>query len=192
VSDGAAEHAAKSSSEPSVQSQPHGSDEDVIETMVGAREDNLVNARSLEHYRGSFAGLSLLQRVQNLYRHLSGMPQSPTTEEPEDDFVRAFDVTPPSLWSTNPWGASPLLPLPESMDHAIDVVVNQACSNMQFLDCRSLRSIARHVYAEVENESNNRHRKSLALLYAVLALARRFEGMPSTSTTSIEQDAANG
>jgi hypothetical protein len=192
MSDGAAGHAAISSSEPSGQSQLHVSDEDVIETMVGAREDNPANARSLEHYRGSFAGLSLLQRVQNLCRHLSGMPRSPTTEELEDDFVRAFDFTPPSLSSTNSWGAFPLLPLPESMDHAIDVVVNQACSNMQFLDCCSLRSIARHVYAEVETESNNRDRKSLALLYAVLALARRFEGMPSTAATSTGQGAANG
>ena len=192
VSDGAAEHAAKSSSETSVQSQPHVSDEDVIETMVGACEDNLVNARSLEQYRSSFAGLSLLQRVQNLCRHLSGMPRSPATEELEDDIVRAFDFTPPSLWSTNSWGAFPLLPLPESMDHAIDVVLNQACSNMQFLDCRNLRSIARHVYAEMETESNNRGRKSLALLYAVLALARRFEGMPSTAATSTDEGAANG
>jgi hypothetical protein len=192
VSDGAAEQAANSSSEPSVQSQPHVSDEDVIETMVGAREDNLVNPRSLEHYRGGFAGLSLLQRVQNLCRHLSGTPRSPTTEELEDDIVRAFDFTPPSLWSTNSWSALPLLPMPESMEHAIDVVANQACSNMQFLDCRSLRLIARHVYAEVGTESNNRDRKSLALLYAVLALAKRFEGMPSTAATSTEQGAANG
>ena len=46
-----AELAAKSLSEPSVQSQPHvsGEDVDVIENMVGAGEDNLVNARSLEH-----------------------------------------------------------------------------------------------------------------------------------------------
>ena len=93
-----AELAAKSLSEPSVQSQPHvsGEDVDVIETMVGVGEDNLVNARSLEHYRGGFAGLSMLQRVQNLCRHLSGIPRIATTEELEDDFVRAFDFMPPA------------------------------------------------------------------------------------------------
>ena len=55
------------------------------------------------------------------------------------------------------------------MDHAIEVVVNQACSNMQFLGCRSLRLMERHAYAEMETESNHRDMKSLTLLCDFLA-----------------------
>lgn len=191
LSNGRAEHATESSSQSSARSEPRASDE-VIETMIGARENDLFNARSLEHYRGSFAGLSLLQRVQNLCRHLSGMSRSPATEELEDDFVRAFDFTPPSSRSTVSLETVPLLPLPDNMDHAIDVVVNQASCNMQFLDCHSLRSIARHIYAETETESRDGHGKSLALLYAVLALARRFEVVPSNAATSTREGPTNG
>lgn len=61
----------------------------MIETMIGAREDDLINAMSLRRYRRSFAGLSLLQRMQNLCRHMSGVPRSSTIEE--DDFLHAFD-----------------------------------------------------------------------------------------------------
>ena len=191
LSNGNAEHASESSSQASVQHEFGPQDEDMIETMIRAREEDMDEARSLEHYRGSFAGLSLLQRVQNLCRCLSGMPRSPAAEDVEDDFVHAFDFTPPRLWSTI-WDTFPLLPPPEDLNHAIDVVVNQACSNMQFLDSPSLRSIARRVYAEAETESRDHSGKSLALLYAVLALARRFEADPSNTSTSTGQDARNG
>jgi hypothetical protein len=189
---GRAGHAAETPSQSSARSEPQPSDEDVIETMIGAGEDDLLGATSMGHYRGSFAGLNLLQRVQNLCRHLTGKARNPTIDERGDDFVHAFDFPPPSSRSTVPWETLPLLPLPESMDHAIDVVVNQACCNMQFLDCDNLRSIARHIYAEAENGSRDHHRKSFTLLYAVLALARRFEAVPSTTATTTGEGATNG
>lgn len=122
----AAPQADNSSFQPSARSRPRASADDMIETMVAAREDDLVNVRSLEHYRGGFAGLSLLQRGQSLFRHLSGMPLSPTAEGLVDDFVHTFDFKAPSSMSTISWEAFPLLPLPKAMDHAIDVVVDQA------------------------------------------------------------------
>lgn len=192
AANGRAEAAAKSSFQTIARTGRQAADEEVIETMVGAREDDLVNERSLEQYRPNFAGLSLLQRVQNLCRHVSGMPWSPTTVELQDDLVRAFDSKTPSLWLTTSCEAFPLLPLPENMDYAIDVVINRACCNMQFLDGPSLRSIARRIYAEAETESRDHHDKSLALLYAVLALAKRFEAVPSNAATTTGQGSANG
>ncbi len=44
-------------------------DEDMIETMVNTGEAYVISSRPLERFRGRFAGLSLLQRVQSLCRH---------------------------------------------------------------------------------------------------------------------------
>ena len=174
--DDSAEWPDKTPRQPSAQSETSALDEDVIETMVGAREGDRTCANSLEYYRGRFAGLSLLQRVQNLCRYLSGISRSPFTEEAEDQFVHAFNFLPPSCRPTVSLEACPLVPPPEVMDYAIDVVVNQACANIQFLDRDNLHSIARHVYAKAETGSRDHLSKALALLYAVLALAKRFEG----------------
>ena len=174
--DDSVEWSDKPQRQPLEQCETPALDEDVIETMVGAREGDQTCAHSLEYYRGRFAGLSLLQRVQNLCRYLSGISRSPGTEQAEDQFVHAFNFLPPSCRPTVSLEAFHLLPSPEVMDYAIDVVVNQACTNMQFLDRDSLHSIARKVYAKAETGPRDHRSKALALLYAVFALAKRFEG----------------
>lgn len=163
-----------------------GSDEDVIETMVGAGEYDSPHASSFERYRGSFAGLSLLRRVHNLCKRMSGS-QDPNgnSEELQDDFIHAFDFESPDHDSSIPWDAFALLPSRESFDRAVDVVVNQACCNLQFLDRPTLERIANQVYAESESESRHMSRKPFALLYAVVALSRRFEpGSPKDAGTT--------
>ncbi|KAK3714464.1 Gypsy retrotransposon integrase-like protein 1 [Vermiconidia calcicola] len=152
-----------------------GADEDVIETMVGAGEHDSPHTSSFERYRGSFAGLSLLRRVHNLCKDVSTSQKYSDSEALQDDFIHAFDFASPNSDSSVPWEAYVMLPSRTNFDHAIDTVVNQACCNMQFLDRPALEDIAKHVYAESEGESRHQSRKPLALLYAVLALARRFE-----------------
>ncbi|KAK5168206.1 Gypsy retrotransposon integrase-like protein 1 [Saxophila tyrrhenica] len=150
-------------------------DEDVIETMVGAGEYDSPHASSFERYRGSFAGLSLLRRVHDLCKDASASRKNSEVETLQDDFIHAFDFDSPENDSSIPWDAFAMLPSRANFDRAIDVVVNQACCNMQFLDRPTLEEIARQVYAETEKDSKHYSRKPLALLYAVLALARRFE-----------------
>ncbi len=67
-----------------------------------------------------------------------------------------------------------MLPLPDRMEYAIEIVVNNACSNLHFLETSSPRLIAREVYEEGFGDSRDRRDKSLGLFYAVLALAQRF------------------
>jgi hypothetical protein len=161
-----------------------GSDEDVIETMVGAGEYDSPHASSFERYRGSFAGLSLLRRVHNLCKHASANRKNPDVEALQDDFIHGFDFVSPTNDSAIPWDAFAMLPSKTSLDRAIDVVVSQSCVNMQFLDRAALEDIARLVYAESERESKA-SRKPLALIYAVLALGRRFEpAAPGDSAVS--------
>lgn len=156
-----------------------GSDEDVvIETMVGADE-----RASSERYRGSFAGLSLLKRVHNLCKHVSANRKNSDVEAMQDDFIHAFDFASPVTDSSISADAFVMLPSRDNFSRAIDIVVDQACCNMQFLDRAVLEQIAREVYAENEEEPR-RHRKPLSLIYAVLALARRFEHLTSKGTTS--------
>lgn len=161
-------------------------DEDVIETMVGTGEYDKNQTSNVERYRGSFAGLSLLRRVHNLCKHVSGKHVSGISEAEtlQDDLVSAFDFGSQDLDLVVPYEAFAMLPSRAEMDHAIDVVVNQACCNMQFVDRPTLEYVANEVYTErviyMQSQGTPRHssRKHFALVYAVLALGRRFEVTP--------------
>lgn len=159
-------------------------DEDVIETMVGAGEYDKNQTSNAERYRGSFAGLSLLRRVHNLCKHVSGAPKTSEAETWQDDFVSAFDFGAQDQDLAVPYEAFAMLPSRAEMDHAIDIVVNQACCNMQFVDRPTLEYVANEVYTErvvyMQSQGTPRHssRKHFALVYAVLALGRRFESAP--------------
>ena len=166
---------------PSSKSSAAASDEDVIETMVGADEQD-----SSGKYRGSFAGLSLLKRVHNLCKHISATRKNSDVETMQDDFTHAFDFASPVADSSLSWDAFVMLPSRDSFDRAIDIVVNQACCNMQFLDRFALEQTARHVYAENEEEPRRQSRKPLALIYAVLALSRRFEPIPTSGSAAAQ------
>jgi hypothetical protein len=157
------------------------SDEDVIETMVGADEQD-----SSGKYRGSFAGLSLLKRVHNLCKHISASRKNSDVETLQDDFTHAFDFASPIADSSLSWDAFVMLPSRDSFDRAIDIVVDQACCNMQFLDRSALEQTARQVYAENEEEPRRQSRKPLALIYAVLALSRRFEPITTSASASAQ------
>ena len=159
------------------------SDEDVIGTMVGTGEHDPSHTSSFRKYRGSFAGLSLLDRVQNLCKHVSATKNS----DVESDFIQTFDfASPEKSDSSIPWDAFVMLPSRSTIDRAIDTVVNQACCNMQFLDRETLEHIAQQVYTETETESLHQSRKPLALLYAVLALSRRFEPVSAADTANAQ------
>ncbi len=153
----------------STKSSVNGSDEDVIETMVGADES------SFEGHRGSFAGLSLLQRMHNLCRHVSASKKQSDAEVLQDDFISAFDFASSESDSTIPPDAYALLPPKAGFERAMDTVLSQPCCNMQFLDRAGLEEIAADVYGEPNASGRPPSRKSFALLYAVLALSRRFE-----------------
>ena len=159
----------------SASSSTSESDEDVIETMIGAGENDSPHPGSTERYWGSFAGLSLLQRVHNLCRHVSSNRKNHHGNTLQDDFIHAFDFASPDPNSTIPLEAFALLPPRQAFDRAIEVVMNEVCCNMQFLDRGALIIVADEVYTATEQRSRYRSRKPFALIYAVLALSRRFE-----------------
>jgi hypothetical protein len=109
------------------------SDEDVIETMVSAGEYDSPHTSSFERYRGSFAGLSLLRRVHNLCKDVSARRKNSDVEALQDDFIHAFDFASPNNDSAIPWDSFAMLPPRANLHQAIDIVVNQACCNLQFL-----------------------------------------------------------
>lgn len=155
----------------------NGEDEDVIETMVGADESFPLENGSFDSHRGSFAGLSLLQRMQNLCRIASRRKSDAERRRSDDtvsqdDFISAFDYASFESDSVIPPEAFSILPSKGAFDRAIEVVVTQSCCNMQFLDRPMLEQISAQVYS---GNNQTQSRKSFALLYAVMALSRRFE-----------------
>lgn len=89
--------------------------------------------------------------------------------------MEAFDAPPPEFNSPVSWDAFAMLPSRSRIEVAIDVVVQETCCNMQFLDHKALRSITDEALAAAELGEMSRARKPLSLLFAILALAQRFE-----------------
>ena len=169
--------------------------QDVIETMVdapnrpGTQEDDSASTTTMaENDTPGFGGLSLLSRLHGLCEHVrttGNDPRSaPSWHQSNNDLRGAFDVTPPESTPPISWDAFAMLPSRDGISHAIDVVVRVACCNLQFLDHRTLHTIADDALQATECGSITQSRKPLSLLFAVLALARRFEPDSSATRTS--------
>lgn len=87
-----------------------------------------------------------------------------------------------------------MLPSRDTVSHAIETVVNRANCNVCFLDHNSLHSVAEESFQAVENGYIKASRKPLSLLFAVLALSKRFDAhenalgrMDDDEATSVRQ-----
>lgn len=147
---------------------------EMIETMVKI-DDVETQATNPSQYRGSFSGLSLLQRLHSLCRSVSGLRQGSNDDAASDDIVHAFDGQLPDELSPTSLNAFALLPNKERMCQYIDVVVKEACCNIQFLSMPALLTTVNHMYEEKDHDLAQQDRRHLALLYAITALGRRFE-----------------
>lgn len=160
----------------------NGSGDDVIEAMLDASDSENEN-RTSQSPPGSaadsagFGGLSLLRRVHRLCKHVSGSQQDGQPRAQDggggEDLVDAFDVSPPESDSPISWEAFALLPCRKTVETAIDIVLNQACCNMQFMSPDYLDGLADEVFEEAETDGPDRPRKPLALLYSILALSKQ-------------------
>jgi hypothetical protein len=106
--------------------------------------------------------------------------------------VDAFDVAPPEMRSPISWDAYAMLPSRENTSQAIDVVLSTACCTLQFLDADTLHEITEKAYQALDSGSLGPCRKELSLLFAVLALARRFDTNWQVSTNDNDAGIANG
>lgn len=114
--------------------------------------------------------------MRKLCNHVSGLHHAMQDENTlEDDFVHAFDTASPPEPSFGSWEAYALLPSREKLTDCIDIATEQACCLLNFIDRPSLDETIRHIYDTDAMEYTSEDRKSLALLFALLALGRRFE-----------------
>lgn len=156
---------------------------DMIETMV--KIDDVDSADSdMKQYWGSFSGLSLLQRMHNLCRHVSGLRQVSDGDAAGDDIVHAFDGRLPDEFTPLSFNAFSLLPDKARLRFYIDIVMKDACCNLQFLTWPAMRRTVTYMYEEKDHDLGPEDRRNLALLYAIMAVGRRFE------QTSQQNDAA--
>lgn len=153
------------------------SDDEVLETMVGVgNEDSPVWRDVPRGYWGHFAGLSLLQRMRKLCTQVAGLHcKSQEGDSIEDDFVHAFDSASPPDANIGSWDAFALLPPKERLLKYVDIATNQACCLLTFMDRNSIDEIIAHLYDADSIEYTTDDRRSLSLLFALLALGRRFE-----------------
>jgi len=148
----------------------------VLETMIPSQKPPSEHA-SKERYWGQFSGLSLLQRMRKLCSQVAGLHHSGHEGDSiDDDFVQAFDSASPPEPSVTSWEAFALLPSQEKLMKCVDVALEQACCLLNFIDRPALLETVRHIYDTDSVEYTLEDRKSLALVFAILALARRFEG----------------
>jgi hypothetical protein len=169
--------------------------DDVIGTIVGHGKHQQPRSPDQPLDPHAFGGLSLLGRVHKLCQHVSGMQEQDAGSDFQDDeLVSGFEMAPPE--SNNPiaWEAFALLPNRDQVEAAIDIVVREACTNMQFLDRRELKGIMDDVYQDIDDETTEGAKKPLALLYAIIALSRQYHPVAppengrrkaTTSTTTL-------
>ncbi|EMD01178.1 hypothetical protein BAUCODRAFT_135907 [Baudoinia panamericana UAMH 10762] len=171
------------------------SDDEYIETIV--QDDSQprhstdgTESQSHELDPVDFGGLRILKRVHNLCKHLGKRGRAEAVDE---SLANAFEVAPPEEMSTPiSWEAFAMMPSRAAVDKAIDIVVDEACCNMQFLDRTTLVALADDVYRAVEADDSNYDRKALALLYAVLALSRQFSHVDASLSSEVQPPKTNG
>lgn len=151
------------------------SEDDVLETMVSTSDQRPAGKQSEERYWGQFSGLSLLQRMRKLCGSVAGLHQSQDGESCEDDFADAFDSALPPQGSPGGWDAFALLPSEKRLSQCIDVALNDGCCLLKFVDRSSIDELVRHIYDTDSFEYTPQDRKSLALIFSILAVGRRFE-----------------
>jgi len=178
--------------------------DDMIETIVGADERHLNGTASdrnenatqepinLARDPGDYGGLSLLRRVHKLCKHVSGMKLDGDNDLPNDDLSASFEVAPPDTDLSISWETFALLPSRESVTKAIDIVVDEATCNMHFLTRANLQQIADEVFDDMETESTAHARRPLALIYAVVALSRRFHPIEQRAKGAKQTTTLNG
>ncbi|KAK5114900.1 hypothetical protein LTR62_002059 [Meristemomyces frigidus] len=165
--------------------------DDIIETIVDATKngdrttpqgDPSPKRHNHDLNPHHFGGLSLLGRVHRLCQHVSGQRRQDSYDEDDNDLASGFELAPPEGNVSISWEAFALLPSRDTINHAIDVVLGEACCNMQFLDRAKLHEMADTIFHEIEIESTALARRPLALIYAVIALGRLFRPVATGAT----------
>ncbi|KAK0768372.1 Gypsy retrotransposon integrase-like protein 1 [Friedmanniomyces endolithicus] len=164
---------------PSALDVEEDSRDDVIDTIIEVDRESMngtpTNDRrpsQMSLHPSDFGGLSLLRRVHKLCKHVSGIQLDSSRSLSDDDLSSAFEVAPPEMDSSISWEAFALLPQRETVDQCIEIVLYEACCNMQFLDREQLRATADEVFEHAEAEETAHLRKLSALIYAVVGLSR--------------------
>lgn len=152
------------------------SEDDVLETMIPSRGPYSRQHSHDDKYWGHFAGLSLLQRMRKLCGQVAGLHQTASKgDSVEDDFVQSFDTAPPPESTAGSWDAFALLPSKDRLIKCVDIATDQACCLLNFLDRNEVSKMVDRIQNTDNLDYSIEDRKSLALLFAILALGRRFE-----------------
>lgn len=157
-------------------SSGHGSsDDDALETIVAANDKTGNKGHDPERYFGEFSGLGLLQRMRALCVNVAGLHLEEGVEAAEDDFIHSFDCHPPSESMAGSWEAFALLPSKERLLTCVGIAIDEGCCLLNFVDRSAIDTIIKRIYDTDDMDYTSEDRKSLAFLYALLALGRRFE-----------------
>jgi hypothetical protein len=160
-------------------------DLDLVETLVNPNDDFLYlnPSNSTQRFHGRYAGLSVLRRVRALCDSVSG---SATNTAAGQDLVEAFDsllLDPPMRTSFTTFAPLPDL---ERTRKLLEIALDEALCLQEYIDRVELWTSVQRLYTLDPSDLSRTEQKSLALLYALLAIGRRWEhhdeGAPSDTT----------
>lgn len=127
-------------------------------------------------------GLNILDRLHRLCETASapspdhGSPGN----SPHPAFSSAFDLAPPECKLPISWDVIAFLPSKDSIVRAVTNVLGVVCCNMKFLEREELMRLVDGIFTAIENESIDLDHRALSLIFAVLALEKRFQAVNST------------
>ena len=147
---------------------------DLVETLVNPDDDFLYlnPSNSTQRFHGKYAGLSVLRRVRALCDSVSG---SATNTAAGQDLVEAFDsllLDPPMQTSFTTFA-----PLPDQhrTRKLLEIVMDEALCCQEYIDREEIWTNVQRLYTQDPSDLSRTEQKSLALLYALLAIGRRWE-----------------
>ena len=166
------------------QLQQHGSLEEggestrnsLIDTVIRP-EDDYIFVPSQRHtiaYHGRYGGLSTLRVVRNLCDTVTGPALAPV-DVGGSEMAEAFDTSLLDLPFSNDIAAFALLPPQGNLESTITIALNVALSCKEFLDRDELWRDIHSLYERDPEDHQDEDKSFLALVYALMALGRRYE-----------------
>ena len=147
--------------------------DEVLETIMKVEDRTATHLQNPGTHHGRFAGVRILQQIRALCGQI-GHDQADVENTTNADFMQAFDSV--SLPQPFEEGANyALLPSKERLLQRVDMAIDQALNLMYFIDRVSLEPKIDRLYDLDGDQYSNDDRKTLALVYALLAIARQFE-----------------
>lgn len=149
----------------------------MIDSFIGPEDDYIFTSGSGAHettYHGEFAGLSMLRTIRDLCTKVAKLAKPPA-ELSGEAIAEAFDTSSTDPSSYNRVASLALLPSRERLNTMVSIALNHVMNAQHCIDRTKLDAQLQRLYDRDPENYTRADRRSLGLVYALMALGRRHD-----------------